>query len=49
MIVLGAFYPIDECADICKRYNLWLHVDAAWGGGCLLSNKHKHLMHGIEK
>ena len=25
--VFGAFDPIDEMADICKRYNMWLHVD----------------------
>lgn len=47
--VLGAFDPIEECSVICKKYNLWLHVDAAWGGGCLLSKKHKHLMRGVEK
>jgi glutamate/tyrosine decarboxylase-like PLP-dependent enzyme len=25
--VLGAFDPIDSVADICKKYDLWLHVD----------------------
>lgn len=25
--VLGAFDPIDPVADICKKYDLWLHVD----------------------
>lgn len=37
--VLGAFDPIDKIADICEKYNLWLHVDAAWGGGALMSAK----------
>ena len=46
--VLGAFDPIDRIAKVCKKYKLWLHVDAAWGGGALLSKKHKHLMQGIE-
>ncbi|VEN51529.1 unnamed protein product, partial [Callosobruchus maculatus] len=32
--VRGAFDPIDDIADICKKYDLWLHIDAAWGGGC---------------
>lgn len=25
--VYGAFDPIDEIADICEKYNMWLHVD----------------------
>ncbi|CAG9860116.1 unnamed protein product [Phyllotreta striolata] len=47
--VFGAFDPIDEIADICKEYNLWLHVDAAWGGGALMSRKYRHLMKSIER
>lgn len=27
--VLGAFDPIDEVADICEKYGLWLHVDVS--------------------
>lgn len=29
--VLGAFDPIDEIADICEKYKLWLHVDVSLG------------------
>ncbi|XP_038130832.1 acidic amino acid decarboxylase GADL1-like [Cyprinodon tularosa] len=47
--VLGAFDPIDEIADICEKYKMWLHVDACWGGAVILSNKHKHLMKGIQR
>lgn len=47
--VLGAFDPIDEIADICQRHNIWLHVDAAWGGGVLMSTKHRKLLDGIER
>lgn len=25
--VYGAFDPINEIADICEKYNIWLHVD----------------------
>ncbi|XP_044064037.1 acidic amino acid decarboxylase GADL1-like isoform X2 [Siniperca chuatsi] len=47
--VLGAFDPIEEIADICEKYNLWLHVDACWGGAALMSKKHKHLLKGIHR
>uniref|UniRef100_A0A3B3XXW7 Glutamate decarboxylase like 1 n=1 Tax=Poecilia mexicana TaxID=48701 RepID=A0A3B3XXW7_9TELE len=47
--VLGAFDPIDEIANICEKHNLWLHVDACWGGGALVSKKHKHLLKGIQR
>ncbi|CAL8081098.1 unnamed protein product [Orchesella dallaii] len=47
--VLGAFDPIEEVAKICQKYELYLHVDAAWGGGALMSPKYRHLLKGIEK
>ncbi|KAK0163060.1 hypothetical protein PV327_006771 [Microctonus hyperodae] len=48
--VIGAFDPIPQIADICQKYNLWLHVDAAWGGGLLLSKKYRHpRLSGIER
>uniref|UniRef100_A0A8C9FZ92 Glutamate decarboxylase like 1 n=1 Tax=Pavo cristatus TaxID=9049 RepID=A0A8C9FZ92_PAVCR len=36
--VLGAFDPLDKIADICEKHDLWLHVDASWGGSGLLKN-----------
>ncbi|ELW47931.1 Glutamate decarboxylase-like protein 1 [Tupaia chinensis] len=47
--VLGAFDPLDEIADICERHDLWLHVDASWGGSALMSRKHRTLLHGIHR
>lgn len=47
--VLGTFDPLEEIADVCEEYGLWLHVDAAWGGGALVSAKHRHLLKGIER
>uniref|UniRef100_A0A673ZVJ8 Glutamate decarboxylase 1 n=1 Tax=Salmo trutta TaxID=8032 RepID=A0A673ZVJ8_SALTR len=47
--VYGAFDPIHEIADICEKYNMWLHVDGAWGGGLLMSRKHRHKLRGVER
>lgn len=47
--VLGAFDPLEKIADLCEKYKLWLHVDAAWGGGALISKKYKQLLKGVER
>lgn len=47
--VLGAFDPLDKIADICEKHDLWLHVDASWGGSALISRKHRRLLHGIQR
>lgn len=47
--LLGAFDPIDEMVEICKKYDVWLHADGAFGGSLLLSDKHRGMMKGIEK
>lgn len=39
--VFGAFDPINAIADVCQRHNIWLHIDAAWGGGLLMSQTHR--------
>ena len=44
--MLGAFDPIDDIADLCQEFSCWLHVDAAWGGAVLISQKHRQLMKG---
>ena len=45
----GAFDPLDEIAEVCRRHEIWLHVDAAHGGAALLSDRHRHLLAGLEK
>lgn len=48
--VLGAFDPLNEIADVCEKYNCWFHIDAAWGGGLLLSKKHRYpRFSGVER
>ncbi|MCW8865443.1 MAG: putative pyridoxal-dependent aspartate 1-decarboxylase [Colwellia sp.] len=45
----GNVDPLDEMADIAEKYQCHFHVDAAWGGATLLSNKHRGLLAGIER
>lgn len=44
-----AFDPIQPLADLADRHGLWLHVDASYGGGALLSPRHRHLLDGVER
>ena len=46
--VLGAFDPIRPVSEICKKYKMWLHVDGAYCGSVLFSEKYKHLIDGVE-
>lgn len=46
--VLGTFDPVPECRAIADQYNLWLHIDGAWGAPVLFSQQHKHLLKGCE-
>ncbi|KAI7815593.1 aspartate 1-decarboxylase [Rhyzopertha dominica] len=47
--VMGAFDPLEDIADVCEKYGMWFHVDAAWGGGALMSKKHRHLLSGVHR
>ena len=47
--VLGAFDPIHEIADITEKYGIWLHVDGAYCGSVIFSDKYKHLVSGVER
>jgi len=44
----GNIDPLADIAVIAKEFNAHFHVDAAWGGATLLSEKHRHLLSGIE-
>ena len=43
----GAFDPLVDVADVCRRHEVWLHVDAAHGGAACLSDKYRHLVEGL--
>jgi glutamate/tyrosine decarboxylase-like PLP-dependent enzyme len=46
---LGAIDPLHELATYSEAQDLWLHVDAAWGGLGLLSRRLKTEFAGIER
>lgn len=45
----GNIDPLDELADLAADLNCHFHVDAAWGGATLLSDKYRYLLKGIER
>lgn len=44
---MGVIDPLDEIASVCEQYNVWLHVDAAYGGAALLSSALRDRLNGI--
>lgn len=43
-----AFDKLDEIGPITKKYDLWLHVDAAYAGSAFICQEYRHHMDGIE-
>tara|TARA_B110000240_G_scaffold125446_1_gene139733 strand:- start:2336 stop:3727 length:1392 start_codon:yes stop_codon:yes gene_type:complete len=46
--VLCAFDNLAELSPVCKEYNIWMHVDGAFGGTVIFTDKYNHLVKGIE-
>jgi glutamate decarboxylase len=45
----GTIDPLHRIADICAENGIFFHVDAAWGGPTLASEKFRPLLAGIER
>ena len=45
----GAIDPLSAMADYCEAEGIWFHVDAAYGGFGMVTEKGKRLMRGIER
>lgn len=43
----GSIDNVKEMSELCKKYNMWLHADAAYGSGVILSEEYKHRLEGI--
>ena len=45
----GMIDPLVDCAEIARSSGLWYHVDAAWGGALIASDKLRGVLSGIEQ
>jgi aromatic-L-amino-acid decarboxylase len=45
----GMVDPLNACADLAARHRLWYHVDAAWGGAIVASERLRAAVAGLER
>ena len=45
----GAVDPLEKMADYCESRNLWLHIDAAYGGFACITEQGSKILRGIER
>ena len=45
----GNVDPLEALADFARELGCHFHVDAAWGGPTLFSDRYRHLLSGIER
>jgi glutamate/tyrosine decarboxylase-like PLP-dependent enzyme len=48
-VATGAIDPLTEIADLCEEFDLWLHIDGAYGGIAALVPALKPQFAGIER
>lgn len=44
--VLGSYDPFVPLAEICKKHNMWMHIDASYGGPAIFSPTRKNKLYG---
>jgi glutamate/tyrosine decarboxylase-like PLP-dependent enzyme len=45
----GVVDPLEEIATVAKNFDLWFHVDGAYGAPGVLDKRKKHLFRGLER
>jgi glutamate/tyrosine decarboxylase-like PLP-dependent enzyme len=48
-VATGAFDALDDVSRVARQLNLWLHVDASYGGGAVLARSARHLFAAISE
>lgn len=43
----GSIDPIREISELCQRYEVWFHADAAYGSGVVMSSKYASRVAGL--
>ncbi len=43
----GAIDPLADLAEVCRRYDVWLHVDGAYGGPAILTDQYRGMIQPI--
>lgn len=44
-----AIDPLKPVVEICRKYDLWLHVDAAFAGSALILPEYRWMIEGVEQ
>lgn len=45
----GMVDPLAACGEIAREHGMWYHVDAAWGGALIASERLRGVLAGIER
>lgn len=45
----GTVDDLIAISNLCRQHSLWLHVDGAYGGVVIFSDRHRNLVRGIER
>jgi glutamate/tyrosine decarboxylase-like PLP-dependent enzyme len=45
----GAIDPLDEIADVCRAFDVWFHVDGAYGGFAALADEARERLAGMAR
>jgi len=45
----GAVDPLEEVAEVCRRHDLWMHVDGAYGAAAAVTERGRERLSGMER